>query len=263
MASFSAQDLYGGAMRAHLPRDYIDASKLRQIPDHQEVFVSATTLSSVVVEINQYVAPSAVAAAAADDDAPAVVVDPSSSIMIAAPAGPAAPEALPECEAARPEEATLDADDRAAALYHLGDLVDAHDTLTAVSAPRPVRLQSASLRGVPAVVVRARLSAREGNAGGQVESLLPPSSYRHGAAPGDVETSTSTTTTTIRLLLVRLEAWSTDLCVVVNVPWKELGRAGPGGEKTKTVQEEEAFADAVLENLVASLDVKDFALFDG
>ena len=33
----------------------IDASDIRQIPDHQEVFLSTKTLTSIIFEINQYV----------------------------------------------------------------------------------------------------------------------------------------------------------------------------------------------------------------
>lgn len=54
MTTFVTKDLYGGAMTVQLPKDYIDASDLRQIPDHQEVFLSPTTLTSLIFEINQY-----------------------------------------------------------------------------------------------------------------------------------------------------------------------------------------------------------------
>jgi Ran-interacting Mog1 protein len=55
MAVFTTRELYGGAITAQLPEDYIDASDLRQVPDHQEVFLSPKTLTSVIFEINQYV----------------------------------------------------------------------------------------------------------------------------------------------------------------------------------------------------------------
>lgn len=55
MTTSVAKDLYGGAMAVELPKGYIDASNIRQIPDHQEVFLSPTTLTSLIFEINQYI----------------------------------------------------------------------------------------------------------------------------------------------------------------------------------------------------------------
>lgn len=50
----ASKELYGGAITVELPSDVVDASDLRQIPDHQEVFLSDKTLTSVIFEINQY-----------------------------------------------------------------------------------------------------------------------------------------------------------------------------------------------------------------
>jgi hypothetical protein len=55
MTTFESRELYGGAITASLPSTYIDASDIRQIPDHQEVFLSNKTLSSLIFEINEYV----------------------------------------------------------------------------------------------------------------------------------------------------------------------------------------------------------------
>ncbi len=222
MALFRARDLYGGAISAPLPSDYLDASSLRQIPDHQEVFLSPRTLTSLVFEINQYVS------------LPSVTGHPDRDIEpLSAPAGRATATAT-----ASPSQGPGDDyDDSAAALFHLRDLLDARDTLSSVRAPRRVRMQSASLSGAPAFVVHATLTTREEEAN------------RHVAANDEGELST----TTIRLLLVRLRAQSTDLCVAVNVPRKELGRAG--------AEQEEAFAEALLQHLLGGLEVSDFALF--
>ncbi|CAK9787434.1 Mog1p/PsbP-like protein [Cutaneotrichosporon oleaginosum] len=43
--------LFGGAISLPLPIDYIDASDLRQIPDNQEVFLSPTSDTSVILEV--------------------------------------------------------------------------------------------------------------------------------------------------------------------------------------------------------------------
>lgn len=237
MASFPPRDLYGGAVTAPLPSDYLDASTLRQIPDHQEVFLSPRTLTSLVFEINQYVAPSAT-----------TTTDPHPGIS--SPAGGAADP---------PSQGTVEGNeyDRAAVLYHLRDLLDAHDTLTGLSAPRRVSLQSPSLSAAPAFVVQATLTTRE-NKARRSRSMLPEEDRQ--VVPGD-DGAEMSTTTTIRLLVVRLEAHATDLCVAVNVPWKELGRAV--GEGNGAVEREEAFAQSLLESLLAGLHVRDFALFAG
>ncbi|KAI8622709.1 hypothetical protein BC830DRAFT_1052748, partial [Chytriomyces sp. MP71] len=43
--------LFGGAISLLLPNGYVDASQLRQVPDNQEVFVSSTDNSSIIVEL--------------------------------------------------------------------------------------------------------------------------------------------------------------------------------------------------------------------
>jgi hypothetical protein len=55
MSDLVSKELYGGAMKVELPKDFIDASDLRQVPDHQEVFLSPKTLTSLIFEINEYV----------------------------------------------------------------------------------------------------------------------------------------------------------------------------------------------------------------
>lgn len=51
---FVVRELYGGAITVELPHDIVDASNLRQVPDHQEVFLSDKSLTSIIFEINQY-----------------------------------------------------------------------------------------------------------------------------------------------------------------------------------------------------------------
>ncbi|WVQ94929.1 hypothetical protein IAU59_002015 [Kwoniella sp. CBS 9459] len=50
-AQLAAKPLFGGAISLDLPTDYLDASDLRQIPDNQEVFLSSTSDTAVVLEI--------------------------------------------------------------------------------------------------------------------------------------------------------------------------------------------------------------------
>lgn len=56
----ATRELYGGAITVQLPADVVDASDLREIPDHQEVFLSNRTLTSIIFEINEYQQPSSV-----------------------------------------------------------------------------------------------------------------------------------------------------------------------------------------------------------
>lgn len=234
MTSFSPRDLYGGAITVNLPTNFIDSSNLRLIPDHQEVYLSPKTLTSVIFEINQFVS-STGAACELNDDASSLT---------------ASPEAKSAEDRTSVDAVALDLNEKqasaAAALYHLHDLIDAEDTLEIVNPPQEIQMSSSSLYGFSAVLVRGKSTATE------MEKRLPsalPEEYQH--VSGVVQTRT-----TIRLLLVRLEAQRTDLCVVVNVPWKELEAQG-------NVDGEEVFAERIVENVVASLEVNDFGLFGG
>ncbi|EMD97534.1 hypothetical protein COCC4DRAFT_75047 [Bipolaris maydis ATCC 48331] len=52
---FKATPLYGGAITVDLPSNYSDASLIRQIPSHQEVYLHNTGYTSIVLEILEYV----------------------------------------------------------------------------------------------------------------------------------------------------------------------------------------------------------------
>lgn len=58
MASFSEssdkRDLFGGAIKANLKSVYADVSDVRQVPDHQEVFIHKDNEVSIIVELLQY-----------------------------------------------------------------------------------------------------------------------------------------------------------------------------------------------------------------
>ncbi|KAF2704244.1 Mog1p/PsbP-like protein [Pleomassaria siparia CBS 279.74] len=53
--SFASTPLYGGAITVDLPTGFIDASNIRQVPDHQEVWLDNNGYSSLVFEILQRV----------------------------------------------------------------------------------------------------------------------------------------------------------------------------------------------------------------
>ncbi|KAI9670197.1 MAG: Peptide-methionine (S)-S-oxide reductase [Alyxoria varia] len=45
------KEIYGGAITAELPTDYLDVSNLRQVPDNQEVYLSKAGLTSIIFDI--------------------------------------------------------------------------------------------------------------------------------------------------------------------------------------------------------------------
>eukprot|EP00397_Hematodinium_sp_SG-2012_P043602 GEMP01048499.1.p1 GENE.GEMP01048499.1~~GEMP01048499.1.p1 ORF type:complete len:173 (+),score=39.14 GEMP01048499.1:24-542(+) len=47
-------DLFGGAIRLDIPAEFDDVSVIREVPDHQEVYVHRTTNQSLIVEILDY-----------------------------------------------------------------------------------------------------------------------------------------------------------------------------------------------------------------
>ncbi|KAI9888706.1 MAG: hypothetical protein M1814_006517 [Vezdaea aestivalis] len=47
--------LFGGAITTSLPTRFIDSSELRTVPDHQEVYLDREGLSSLTIEILEYV----------------------------------------------------------------------------------------------------------------------------------------------------------------------------------------------------------------
>src|ERR1700759_1879803 len=49
--NFSTFPLFGGAITAQIPSEFGDVSNFRQVPDHQEVFVQADGLTSIIFEI--------------------------------------------------------------------------------------------------------------------------------------------------------------------------------------------------------------------
>ncbi|KAF1956799.1 Mog1p/PsbP-like protein [Byssothecium circinans] len=53
--SFKQTPLFGGAITVDLPTAYGDTSQIRQVPDHQEVFLDANGYSGAIVEILEYV----------------------------------------------------------------------------------------------------------------------------------------------------------------------------------------------------------------
>ncbi|KAF1973547.1 Mog1p/PsbP-like protein [Bimuria novae-zelandiae CBS 107.79] len=53
--SFKKVELYGGAITVDLPAAYGDASQIREVPDHQELYLDENGYTGVIFEILEYV----------------------------------------------------------------------------------------------------------------------------------------------------------------------------------------------------------------
>ncbi|KAL2811113.1 hypothetical protein BJX63DRAFT_444343 [Aspergillus granulosus] len=223
MASYTPKDLYGGAIKAVIPEGWLDASDLRQIPDHQELFLSPTTLSNLIIEINERV--SGETALSSLQSNPGVL-------------GPNA-------------AANSETIDKAAVLYHLNDLRDGDaDALRIVIPPQPVSL--AKLPGAKAYKGLVVMTSPE-----RVRSGVPTSIG--GAAAGSSSDGALGSSTSLHYLLVRLEEQETDVLVFFNVPHKEFDAKGdPRG-----LANEEKLASETVEGLVEQLEIVDWGLFGG
>ncbi|KAL8939892.1 MAG: hypothetical protein Q9211_002535 [Gyalolechia sp. 1 TL-2023] len=63
-SNFKATELFGGAIIVNLPTGYADVSDIREVPDHQEIYLDASGFSSIIVDIAERVPQPA-----ADDEA--------------------------------------------------------------------------------------------------------------------------------------------------------------------------------------------------
>ncbi|CAO1602873.1 hypothetical protein XANCAGTX0491_006471 [Xanthoria calcicola] len=53
--TFKPTELFGGAITANLPASYADVSNIREVPDHQEIYLDASGFSSIIFEIAERV----------------------------------------------------------------------------------------------------------------------------------------------------------------------------------------------------------------
>ncbi|MCJ1424638.1 multicopy suppressor of ts gsp1, partial [Sticta canariensis] len=53
--TFRQMEFFGGAMTAEIPEGFGDVSLLRPVPSHQEIYLSATGFTSLILEINERV----------------------------------------------------------------------------------------------------------------------------------------------------------------------------------------------------------------
>ncbi|KAK1767290.1 putative ran-interacting mog1 protein [Phialemonium atrogriseum] len=55
--TFESTPLFGGALVCDLPKKFADVSKLRQVPDNQEVYIDKNGFTSIIIEITERVGP--------------------------------------------------------------------------------------------------------------------------------------------------------------------------------------------------------------
>ncbi|KAH8701700.1 putative Ran-interacting protein Mog1 [Talaromyces proteolyticus] len=248
-AQFEEKPLFGGAITGTIPQGWLDASDIRQVPNHQEIFLSPTTLSNLIIEINEYV--------------------PKQQALRTLSS---APESLSQAGAAA--HVGAEAEGVAAALYHLRDLCDEGDTMDIINPPHPVQLKhftavnnlSAFTGIVKYTTPKKQRSATAGiNALGREDSAQQQTSFTSidGDVSGGRDTASSSTTGPWRssysshFLLVRLPEKETDILVFVNVPHDEFDLQGD----PRALAREEAIASGLLEKFVEVLEVKNWDLF--
>ncbi|KAL9625107.1 MAG: hypothetical protein Q9160_000836 [Pyrenula sp. 1 TL-2023] len=270
MAAFAPQDLFGGAIVAELPVGWIDASDIRQIPDHQEVFLSPSTLTSMIIEINEYVSASTTQSPSGNHEPISAITAPS--------------DQSDRTQNPAPQNPNADEDDQRAALYHLHDLISTSEDEEASS----TRLKLSTPTPVPVTLGNTDLAkqARAWQIAARVSSpapfplpdpFPPPQTMEEAltgtraAPPNQAQTNNPTMeTTTLHLLLIRLPAQQTDLCIQVNVPWKELQPAATadstaprGGDRVveEAVRQEEALGSQILARVARTVEVREWGLF--
>lgn len=225
----------------------LNPSTLREVPDHQELWLSPTTLSNLIIEINQRV-PQAEALstfAALDHQQPTT-----------APGSGSAASAATETV------------DQAAALYHLHDLCDEGDTMQVIKSPTRVEVQLASSSPSPATIKAYRgivsfTTPARGDGGrvpvsGDGSAAGVSDSGALGAQMNGVSSGLpQISRLTCHFLLVRLEAQETDLLVFFNVPHEEFDKSGdPRG-----LSLEEVVAEETIGALIGRLQICDWGLF--
>ncbi|KIW89006.1 uncharacterized protein Z519_10491 [Cladophialophora bantiana CBS 173.52] len=261
-AMYGVRELYGGALTVELPVELIDSSDIRQIPDHQEVFLSPTTLTSIIFEINNYVGPS--------------ITDPRAS---SAPTTTTSTTTLPDGTittttttavsqtingTVQPPMAELDAE---AAKYHFTDVISPPDTLASpLPNPQPVRMVDASLASYPAYMLAGNINSFETSRTAQQS----PNGGRQ-ISPSAIASQQQPQLSSLvhqLALLIRLQPYSTDLCVRINVPVKEFIEAGQrtgstdSGATEAMIAQEVGYARDILTRIVETLAVRDWRLFN-
>ena len=253
---FGRRELYGGAITATLPDQSIllDASDLRQVPDHQEVFLARTSLMSVVVETNQRYE--------GDDGEEGA------------------------------DKETSDDDGEKLLNYYLHDIVDMEPERSNLARAsnqsdaeekdhlvdlnwKKIQMGDERLAGCPAFLAKAKVVRAPATA---TAAEAPAGVDREKGTVMDPHRASDATKTIIYLLLLRLVTVKTDICVFVYVPREEDANVAGGitttttaaapdniASKTNvnmTVLEQESLAEQILHSIVQTLRIEDWSLFN-
>ncbi|KAJ5125380.1 hypothetical protein N7476_010278 [Penicillium atrosanguineum] len=242
MAQTVEQDFFGGAIRGIVPQRWIDASNLREIPDHQEIFLSPESLSNMIVEINQRVSKE----------------DALSTFATLSHQHPALAAGSGSVSSATPESL-----DQAAALYHLHDLCDEGDAMQIVTPPQRVNSSRLGVSAPPGSVVSAykgivQFKTASRKRGARTADGSNASAVDSAVAGASVDGEAGLTSKmTCHYLLVRLESQETDLLVFFNVPHEEFDKSGD----VQGLSKEESVAEETVGVLAEKLEIRDWGLF--
>lgn len=194
---------------------------MREVPDNQEAFVSDSTRTSILVEINERLNLSQLQQGDPQQAAA------TSSTTRAGPATTPFSFSLPNTTK---DDAV--AQDLHAAAFHLHEICEiSGDSYKIIDNPQLIQLPK--LPQVPAYLAKALIT----------------SSTR------DVHAAVATST--CRLLLIRLMEKSTDIIAYIVVPHSEFDDAGD----PRAAAREETFAEEVMANVVESFEIRDYGLF--
>ncbi|OQD74570.1 hypothetical protein PENDEC_c010G02031 [Penicillium decumbens] len=238
MAQAVEQDFFGGAIRGLVPQRWIDASNLREIPDHQEIFLSPDTLSNLIIEINQRVS---------NEDA----------LSTFATLRDQHPTLAGSTTSETPEKL-----DQAAALYHLHDLCDEGDSMQKITPPQRVNPAHLAASAPPGSTVSAYkgvvefMTASRTRGARTADGINASADSAVSGASIDGK-ATLSSRLTCHYLLVRLEKQETDLLVFFNVPHEEFAKGGD----VRGLSREESVADEIVAALVEKLEIRDWGLF--
>jgi len=227
-ATFSEKSFFGDAIVGVIPENWINASDLREVPDHQEIFLSPTTLSNLIIEINERVTREEATSS----------LDGQQSFSADGP------------------HANTQTEDIAAALYHLRDISDEGDRMDMINPPRPVTLGKFSsgpqqrTASAYAGLVSFTTPKRRGRS-------IPVPVTVDGDTAGSSTTGPHLSTYSCHFLLIRLEPQQTDLLVFVNVPHEEFDLQ----DNPWALSREEDLASGLLRKLVETLEIRNWGLF--
>lgn len=213
--------LYDGALLVDLPDALIDSSDIRGVPDHQEVFLSRRSLTSIIFEINQYQNPEDVSSSNSTSNSTSTTI----------------------------EHDTLDI---AAAAYHLNDIISELDHLddNGISSEKVV-MGSDSLAKYPAYSSTATIIVSEV---GLSTVIMLPSAWESDPTKRNFQTK-------VQQLLVRMQDHGTDLVVRIHTPLKEYEGVIPQPDNVFDAEAEYQWSQQVMQEIIATLEVQNFGLF--